>query len=70
MIKTIKATVPDSTHLELSQPIPVQQGAYIKICIVDDKEDVGLWQEVSKKHLFKILILNNEGLTLLFPGYL
>jgi len=53
MIKTIKATVLDATHLELSQPIPAQQGAYIQICIVDDKEEDRLWQEASKKHFLK-----------------
>lgn len=53
MIKTINATVLDETHLELSQPILVQQGTHIKIFIADDKEEDYLWQEASKRHFLK-----------------
>ena len=52
-MKTIKAKILDSTHLELSQPIAAQPGEYIQISIPDDGEEDRLWQESAKKHFLE-----------------
>ncbi len=50
-MKVITAKIVDSTHLELSVPIPAQPGKLIQISIPDDGEDDRLWREAAKKHL-------------------
>lgn len=49
-MKIINAKILDSTHLELSQPIPAQPGSYIKISVPDKTEEDRTWQEAAKKH--------------------
>jgi len=52
-MKIIAAKVLDPTHLELSQPIPVQPGESIQISIPDDSEEERLWREAAKKHFLE-----------------
>lgn len=52
-MKIIKAKILDTTHLELSQPISAQRGEYIKISILDEREEDCLWQEAAKKHFLE-----------------
>ncbi len=51
-MKTITAKILDPTHLELSQPVPVQPGEVIRISIPDENEEDRLWQEAGKKRFF------------------
>ena len=48
-MKLIHAKILDRTHLELSEPISAQPGAYIQISIPDEEED-HVWREAAKKH--------------------
>ncbi len=50
-MRTVKAKVLDSTHLELCQPIFSQSGEYVNISIPEEDED-HLWCEASRKHFF------------------
>ena len=50
-MKVITARIVDSTHLELSVPIPVQPGKLIQISIADEDEDENSWREPAKSHL-------------------
>ena len=50
-MKVITARIVDSTHLELSVPIPVQPGKLIQISIADEDEDDYSWREAAKSHL-------------------
>jgi hypothetical protein len=52
-MKTIKAKILDSTHLELSQPIAAQPGDYIVISIPEEGEEDEAWQEMSRKHFLE-----------------
>lgn len=49
-MKIIKAKILDPTHLELSQPIPVQPGEYIHISIPEEGE---AWREAAKQHFLQ-----------------
>ncbi len=51
-MRTIKAKILDSTHLELKQPISAQRGEYILVSILDDRED-RIWHEAAKKHFLE-----------------
>ena len=52
-MKIIKAKILDPTHLELSQPIPVQPGEFIQISIPDEGEEEPLWREAAMKRFFE-----------------
>ena len=52
-VKIINAKILDPTHLELSQPISVQPGAYIQISISDKREEDHIWREAAKKHFLE-----------------
>jgi uncharacterized protein (DUF885 family) len=51
-MKVNTAKIVDSTHLELSVPIPVQPGKLIQISIANEDEDENSWREAAKQHLF------------------
>jgi hypothetical protein len=46
----IRAKILDSTHLELSQPLPTPHGKTIVITIPEEGEEEQLWEEASKKN--------------------
>ncbi len=50
-MKVNTAKIVDSTHLELSVPIPVQPGNLIQISIANEDEDENSWREAAKQHL-------------------
>ncbi len=52
-MKIIKAKILDPTHLELSQPIPVQPGEYIHISIPEEGEEEEAWREAAKQHFLQ-----------------
>lgn len=52
-MKIVIAKVLDLTHLELSQPIPVQLGESIQIAIPDEGEEERLWREAAKRHFLE-----------------
>lgn len=49
----ITAKILDSTHLELSQPLPTPLGETIVITIPDEGAEEHLWQEASMKHFLE-----------------
>ncbi len=49
----IRAKILDSTHLELSQPLPTPPGETIVIAIPEESEEDHLWKEASVKHFLE-----------------
>jgi hypothetical protein len=49
-VKIITAKVLDSTHLELSQPIPAKEGDLIEISIPTDEDD-RLWKAAAEQNV-------------------
>ena len=52
-MKLVNAKILDSTHLELSEPISLQQGINIEISILDKNEDDKLWKKSAKKRFLE-----------------
>ena len=51
-MRVISATILDSTHLELSQPIDASPGDVIQISLPASADDeMATWQVAAKKHL-------------------
>ncbi len=48
-MKIISAKVLDSTHLELTQPIPAKAGDLIEISVPDDDEHDRLWKVAASQ---------------------
>jgi hypothetical protein len=54
MMRTIYATILDSTHLELSQPLEAAPGDVIQISLPSEAdEEMGVWREASKRQLLE-----------------
>lgn len=49
-MKIMTATLVDSTHLELSQPLAVPLGASLQIAIAEEGEEEHLWRDAAKQH--------------------
>lgn len=52
-MRIVVAKVLDSTHLELSQPLPIQPGESIQISIPEDGEDEQAWRAAAKQHFLE-----------------
>jgi hypothetical protein len=49
-MRVISATILDSTHLELSQPLDAAPGEVIQISLASD-EEIDLWRNAAKQRL-------------------
>jgi hypothetical protein len=52
-VRIVIAKVLDPTHLELSQPLPVQPGESIQISIPDEGDEDRSWREAAKNQFLE-----------------
>lgn len=50
-MRIISATILDSTHLELSQPLEAAPGEVIQISLPEADEDAATWREAARQRL-------------------
>jgi hypothetical protein len=51
-MRVITATILDSTHLELSQPLDASPGEVIQITLPSESDDeLAVWRDAAKHHL-------------------
>ncbi len=49
----VEAKILDSTHLELSQPILIKPGKYIRVSIGEEIDEEQLWLKTAKKRFLE-----------------